>query len=179
MELTASLENPRLDWQQTPAFMTPCDHHGHIRLNIRGREREGIIEPGEADELKRRIADGLASFRDPDGSPSVAGVDDVGALFGDQPRADWLPDLIVRWSERPATRLTTLSSPEYGEVRRRGTTGRSGAHTADAWATVVPGTSRLNDLGRTPRVADIPATACAVLGAGTEGMSGETLLQPA
>ena len=33
-------------------------------------------------------------------------------------RADRLPDLVVRWAGRPATTLTSLSSPRFGEVRR-------------------------------------------------------------
>ena len=60
-----------VDWSRTKAFVVPSDHHGQIRLNLRGREREGIVDPSEADELCRQIAEGLLSFRDEDGSQCV------------------------------------------------------------------------------------------------------------
>ena len=50
----------------------PGEDKGYVRLNLRGRERDGIVGPGEADELLSSIADGLLSFADPDGSASIA-----------------------------------------------------------------------------------------------------------
>ena len=44
----ARLSTARVDWSRTPAFVLPSDQQGHIRLNVRGRERDGILDPAEA-----------------------------------------------------------------------------------------------------------------------------------
>jgi hypothetical protein len=106
----------------------------------------------------------------------VAGVERVSELArGDG--AHRLPDLIVRWGERPATRLTGVSSERFGRVERRGSLGRSGSHRPEAWALAVPSRTRLRTNG-TPAVVDLPATACALLGADMIGLPGTPLLEP-
>ena len=177
-DLTSRLHLRGTDWSTTRAFALPGDHAGYIRLNLRGREREGIVEPGEKDALLDEIAAGLESFRDPDGEPSVRSVHRVAAEI-DGPRVDQLPDLIARWPDRSSSGLTGVASPTFGEVPRRGVgTGRSGNHDTDAWAIVRAGDARERDLGRSPRITDIPATACALAGADTAGLSGESILDP-
>jgi predicted AlkP superfamily phosphohydrolase/phosphomutase len=175
LELTARLSLYGTDWSRTKAFSLPSDHHAHVRLNIKGRERDGIIEPEDADAVMDEIRDGLLSFRDPDGSPSVAGVERVSELARGE-GAHRLPDLIVRWGERPATRLTGVSSERFGRVGRRGALGRSGSHRPEAWALAVPSRTRLRTNG-TPAVVDLPATACALLGADMTGLAGTPLLE--
>jgi predicted AlkP superfamily phosphohydrolase/phosphomutase len=181
-ELVARLYTRGLDWSETHAFALPSDHTGYVRLNLRGREREGIVAPAQADSLLDDLAEGLLSFHDPDGSPSVAAVDRISDVVRgrDLERPDSLPDLIVRWSDRPATRLEGVASRRFGHVAREGAaTGRSGNHTADAWALVVPGRSEGRRLGRRARIVDLGATVCAVVGAETDGLAGEPLLERA
>lgn len=177
LELTARLELRGLDWSQTAAFCHPADNQGYIRLNLRGRERDGIVDPGEADALLRVIADGLATFCDPDGAPAVASVDRVPEHHAGA-RATQLPDLVVQWSERPATTLAGVHSPAFGDVLRRGTgSGRSGNHTpGDAWAVVAPGAHVPRAPSRPARLADVATTVAAVCGVGTDGLAGESLL---
>ena len=150
-----------------------------MRLNLRGRERDGIVPPGEADALLDEMAEGLRTFVDLDGAPAVEAVDRVADQFGTGARAHQLPDLIVRWTPRPATRIEGVRSERYGTVLRHGVgSGRSGNHTeGDAWALVVPGASRLVDPGRPPRLEDVAATAAALAGADTSGMAGAPLLE--
>ncbi|MEA2141854.1 MAG: hypothetical protein QOI64_284, partial [Solirubrobacteraceae bacterium] len=177
LELTARLELRGIDWSQTAAFCHPADNQGYIRLNLRGRERDGIVDPSEADELLRVIAAGLATFRDPDGAPAVASVDRVAEHHAGA-RADQLPDLVVQWSERPATTLAGVHSASFGDVLRRGTgSGRSGNHTpGDAWAVVAPGSHAARSPGRAPRLADVASTVAAVCGVDGDGLAGESLL---
>jgi len=176
LELTARLELRGMDWSQTLAFAHPADNQGYLRLNLRGRERDGIVDPREADELLDRIASGLRTFCDPDGTPAVAGVERVAAHHPGE-RCEQLPDLVVRWSERPATTLAGVRSPAFGEIRRSGAgSGRSGNHTpGDAWAVVAAGTSTPRSSAR-PRLADVASTVAAVCGVDAEGLSGESLL---
>lgn len=178
LELTARLELRGMDWSQTAAFCHPADNQGYIRLNLRGRERDGIVEPGEAEGLLDTIADGLATFRDPDGAPAVASVDRVGEHHRGE-RAGQLPDLVVQWSDRPATTLAGVHSPRFGGVQRRGTgSGRSGNHTpGDAWAVVVPGAHAARSPARPPRLVDVAATVAAACGVDGDGLAGTPLLQ--
>jgi predicted AlkP superfamily phosphohydrolase/phosphomutase len=178
-ELTARLQLRGTDWSRMRAFALPGDHSGYIRLNLRGREREGVVDPSDADALADEISAGLATFRDPDGAPSAEHVHRVAKEI-DGDRVGQLPDLVVRWSDRPSAGLPGLSSPEFGDVVRRGVgSGRSGNHTVEAWALVVPGSSRRRDLGREPRLGDVAATAYALSGADASGLSGDSLLDPA
>jgi predicted AlkP superfamily phosphohydrolase/phosphomutase len=166
-----------MDWSRTRAFAHPAENQGYIRLNLRGRERDGIVDPADADALMDEIAAGIESFRELDGSPAVKSVEKVRDLFGTGDRVHQLPDLIVKWVDTPATRLEGLRSERFGTVRRHGVgSGRSGNHTeGDAWALVVPGASRHASPSRPPRLEDIAATAAAVSGADTSAMVGEPL----
>ncbi len=181
LALTARLELRGLAWASTRAFAQPADNQGYVRLNLRGREREGIVEPADAGRLMDEIAEGLLSYADLDGTPAVKSVDRVSEAFGDGAHADRLPDLIVRWSDRPATLLEGVRSPSFGDVVRRGrASGRSGNHTdGDAWAIVAPGASRAHEPSRAPRLVDIAATAATLAGADTASMAGEPLLERA
>ena len=60
LELTARLELRGVDWSTTKAFAHPADNQGYVRLNLRGRERDGIVEAAEADELHGRDRRGPA-----------------------------------------------------------------------------------------------------------------------
>jgi predicted AlkP superfamily phosphohydrolase/phosphomutase len=175
-ELVTRLQTPPVDWSRTSAFPVPGDCEGFVQLNLRGRERDGIVEPSEADALMDEIAGGLLSFRDPDGERSVAAVErPPESVTG--ARADQLPDLVVRWPDRPSTRLRGVGSPRFGDVERRGGgMGTSGNHAEGSWALLLPRSSGLRDVGRAPRMLDIAATACASAGVDSAGLPGESLL---
>jgi predicted AlkP superfamily phosphohydrolase/phosphomutase len=59
-----------VDWSSTQAYSLGLNG---LYLNLRGRERNGIVNPGpEADSLLKRIKDRLLQFRDPEsGKPIV------------------------------------------------------------------------------------------------------------
>jgi predicted AlkP superfamily phosphohydrolase/phosphomutase len=177
LEVISRLEVRAPDWSQVRAFTLPSDGVGYIRLNLRGRERDGVVHDAEVDELEEQIADGLLSYTGTDGRPPIAAVERLADVQPDAARAEMLPDLIVRWNENPATHLDQFISPKFGEVRRvGGGSGRSGNHTDDAWAVVIPGTSRPRGGPGQGRVVDIAATVCAVFGADRSGLTGEPLL---
>jgi predicted AlkP superfamily phosphohydrolase/phosphomutase len=178
-ELTARLSTSGIDWSDTRAFLLPSDENGQIRLNLRGRERDGIVDPSEADSLMEEIAEGLTTFYDFDGGPTIKAVDRPRDLFPGR-RADLLPDLVVRWSDKLATGVEGVRSERYGEVLRRtsGGTGRNGAHTAEAFALVVPSSLRARTPQRSPRVTDVAATVRAVFGVDGDVLEGESLLEP-
>jgi len=177
LELTARLELRGLDWERTRAFAHPADNQGYVRFNLHGRERDGIVSAAGAAALREEIVAGLRTFADPDGTPSVESVASPRELYSGA-HADRLPDLVVRWADRPATELELVSSPRFGDVRREGSgSGRSGNHTpGDAWALVVPGTASHVRPARPARLVDVAATVAELTGADRAGMSGEPLL---
>jgi predicted AlkP superfamily phosphohydrolase/phosphomutase len=128
------------DWSATRYFALPMDYNGYVRLNIRGREKEGCVDPADVPRVIAELDEALRSFRDVDsGRPVIRGtipVDDV--VGADAPRRRFLPDLIVLWDPpHPTSKSSGLVSERYGEVRwPRGEllrSGRSGNHTPNGW----------------------------------------------
>jgi predicted AlkP superfamily phosphohydrolase/phosphomutase len=179
--LTARASFAGVDWSRTRVFALPSDHHGQLRVNLRGRERDGIVDPADARPLLEEVARGLSTFRDDDGSPTVEAVEFMDDLVGvDAPERDRLPDAIVRWAPRAATPLRWVESPELGRVERVGAgNGRSGAHTGEAWALLVPHRARLREPSRPPRLVDVAATVFALSRVDGPESGGEPLLEPA
>jgi predicted AlkP superfamily phosphohydrolase/phosphomutase len=179
-KLTAGMHLRGVDWSRTRAFALPGDHSGYIQLNVRGRERDGVVDPSEVEGLMDELAEGLATFHDPDGTPTVAAVHRIARELGPGARIDQLPDLVVEWSRRPSMELASVTSPRFGTVvRQGGGSSRPGNHTPEAWAVIAPGAARMRPLSRAPRITDIAATACALFGADATGLAGEPLLEPA
>jgi predicted AlkP superfamily phosphohydrolase/phosphomutase len=114
--------------------------HGYLRLNLRGREREGSLDrngrafPRYIDWLRRcfeslRIAD--------TGEPLVGSVRLMSEAFPGR-RVDRLPDVVVTWAGGPP--VSRIESEVLGPVTARHSTGRSGNHRRDGFCVVsVPG----------------------------------------
>ena len=121
------LENPR-----TKAAWVRCGANGAIRLNVRGRDPFGSIEPGaEYDEACADLTRELEALTDTDsGEPVVTGVVRSDQVFGDRYHPN-LPDLIVKY--RGEGVITSVSSPRIGTVAeeaRDADFARSGEHTS-------------------------------------------------
>lgn len=120
------LENPR-----TRALSVRCGGNGAIRLNVRGREPFGSIEPGdEYDDACAELTRELEALRDADtGEPVVRDVSRADEVFGERYHAN-LPDLIVRFREHGV--ISSVQSPRIGTVSepaRDTRFARSGEHT--------------------------------------------------
>ncbi len=110
-----------------------------IRFNLRGREPEGVLEPGaEADRFGDQLAAGLLAFTDAEtGAPLVNRVLRTAELHPG-PRSHELPDLIVEWHEQPMRGSTAVGtggggvwrahSERTGVIEHRYGGGRTGAH---------------------------------------------------
>ncbi len=139
-ELVAVWSARMFDWRRTELFPLPMDQAGYLRINLRGREPQGIVETGpDYHALCLRLREALESFRDLEsGEPIVA---DVRRAYGEAepaaPYRDRLPDLVVSWSERSATEALGVRSERFGELRlpARGRlpSGRSGNHRNLGW----------------------------------------------
>ena len=177
LELAARLELRGVPWDHTKAFTMPNDDAGYLRVNLRGRERDGIVEPRELEPLLEEITKGLLTFHNTDGSQTVRRILRTSELGYPGPCQDQLPDLAVQWNERVVNPLMGVRSTRLGEIRSPGWgTGRTGCHTGEAWALVVPGSSTLRLTNRVPHIVDIVPTICAAVGVDHDGLSGQSLL---
>lgn len=86
------------DWGRTTAFAIPSFFTSFLRVNLKGREPRGIVEPGiEYERLLDRLEADLGQLTHPrTGQPVVEDVIRTGAVFGAASTAV-LPDLFVIW----------------------------------------------------------------------------------
>ncbi|AHG89957.1 type I phosphodiesterase/nucleotide pyrophosphatase [Gemmatirosa kalamazoonensis] len=148
---------------------------GGIRLNLVGREPQGVLRPGAeaqafCDEL---AADLLAIVDERTGAPLVRRVLRTDDLYAGEAR-DALPDLLVEWSDDVPTGSTALAggaaarvrarSPKIGVVEGANDYGRTGEHRPGGWLLAAgPGIAP----GRLDRVLspyDLAPTLTAMLG---------------
>lgn len=127
-------------WQSTKYFPLPMDQAGYIRINLHGREREGIVEPGSeyqqlCDELERY----LLSLQDADTRRSIVRKVIRARLQApaDAPARDMLPDLVVVWDDGSTGESTCIISdllPGFAvHVPEHNISGRSGNHAGRGW----------------------------------------------
>jgi predicted AlkP superfamily phosphohydrolase/phosphomutase len=86
-----------VDWQKTKAYALGL---GGLYLNLKGRESQGIVQPGEeAAALKAELARKIIEIKDgPNGRVPVRNVYDRDAVYAG-PYRDNAPDLIIGYGE--------------------------------------------------------------------------------
>jgi len=153
----------------------PMDHAGYIRLNVRGREPEGIVEPGpEYEALCDQVIEGFLDFQDlSTGRPIARRVYRQHDLApGNAPARNRLPDLVVEWGEVSPIESCGIRSERHGELRwspaNRIPSGRAGNHRDRGWF-VVSGTGVRPGLIQGHTILDLVPTVCDWLGADLGG----------
>jgi predicted AlkP superfamily phosphohydrolase/phosphomutase len=126
------------DWSHTPAIGVLADWSAYIRFNLRGRERDGMLD----DESHRQYEDWLRScfMSLRDAASGEALVDEIHFTNQDSAgaRSSLLPDAIVTWTpiEPPSQIHSRLLGSLSGQLRN----GRRGNHRADGFMiTIGPG----------------------------------------
>lgn len=105
-----------IDWSRTTAFSLPSLYTGLLRVNLRGREPEGIVDPGDYDALLSRIEADLGRLEvAATGEPAIESIVRASELFGGGP-PEILPDLFVEWRGGP--RLLDRVAHPGGELRQ-------------------------------------------------------------
>lgn len=106
-------------WPHMRAFALPTFSDGFVRINVRGRERSGLIPPHRFADECDRIAAVLEDLRDPcSGRRAVREIhrarDHAFQPTGERPTAD----LVVQWNEPgPGNCLESSSLGRLGPVR--------------------------------------------------------------
>ncbi|MCL4467295.1 MAG: alkaline phosphatase family protein [Chloroflexi bacterium] len=145
--------SPAIDWSRTKAF---AQRFVHIYVNAKGREPNGIVDPGEEyEDVRRRIINALYDYTDPStGRKPVALAlrREDGVLIGlSGPRAGDVVYAIDPYFAREHGEF--LPTAGYGIGSMRGLLAMTG-----------PGLRRGVDVDRIVRPVDIIATACHLTG---------------
>jgi predicted AlkP superfamily phosphohydrolase/phosphomutase len=94
-----------VEWSQTQVFAT----FGRIRINLQGRQPEGIVSPKDYHPLRERVRDILLDLTDPtSGRRLVRGVHRREDIYHG-PFLEQAPDLMIEWEDETAR--DTLSYP--------------------------------------------------------------------
>lgn len=123
--LTCHLLDAGNDWRWSRAFCIPGDFPGAIRINLKGREPNGLVEPrNEYDVLCDELIKELENLQNPDtGKMAVSEAVRIDRLY--QGEYIWeLPDIIVKWTGDAPIRA--LYSPRIGTVIGENPDKRSG-----------------------------------------------------
>lgn len=91
------LYSAQIDWSRTLAYGNDADDF--IRINLKGREPQGIVAPEDYETLRDHIIERLYTWRDPkSGRPLVEKVwkrEEI--YFG--PYVDKADDILIRWAD--------------------------------------------------------------------------------
>ena len=122
--LEAQRRGKGTEWSRTIAFPIPSYYTGLFRVNLEGREPQGIVKRGqEYEAVLRRLEEDLRMLTDEEsGEPVVESVTRAVDLFGGEPPLK-LPDLFVEWRAdgqfmgRVVHPRGTLTQRRYGSPR--------------------------------------------------------------
>jgi predicted AlkP superfamily phosphohydrolase/phosphomutase len=159
-----------INWASTPAFCIPADKEGYIRVNLRGRESAGIVDPNDYNQLYETIKDGLRTFVDADtGQRIVENVGRSDQIFKQGRRLNNLPDFIVQWASSPAANHRLVVSSRYGSIPLatpgRHPTGRSGNHRPEGFLVAVGDRFQPNSRIEGAHILDLAPAVCTLLNA--------------
>lgn len=159
---------------------------GGIRLNLAGREPNGVLQPGaEADAFTDWLTEALLEIIDErTGRPLVRRVRRTASLYQGE-HLNLLPDLIVEWSDEVATGSATIAggigarvrarSPRIGVLEGVNQFARTGEHRSGGWLLAAgPGIPHAR-LPEDPALLDLAPTLAAMLGASLDGCDGRPI----
>ncbi|MEL6940497.1 MAG: alkaline phosphatase family protein [Cyanobacteria bacterium J06598_1] len=117
-------------WPEMKAFALPAFAAGHIRINLKGREPGGIVDPADYDALCTELTDKLMQLTDArTGKPVVKEVVKTRKSATDTSPNLPDPDLVVLWHDTPTD---VVDSPEHGRIGPV-TYYRPGGHRVPGW----------------------------------------------
>jgi len=120
---------PPVDWSRTLAYAASMTAEA-VYLNVRGRDPDGIVEPGvEYEKVRQEIIEALKGARDPDtGQPVFRAVHRREDLYHG-PYIGRAPDILLEVGDNPYVMAERLSSPRIFErIPRQAARGRHRSH---------------------------------------------------
>ncbi len=160
-------------WPRMEAFALPAYYDGQIRVNLKGRERDGFVPaeryPALLDELEKLIL----SVRDPRSGEPVARRIDRPLAANPFSQTETRCDLKILWA-RNVYAFDVPGMGRIGPVPQR----RTGGHTGDFGYAYILGTTRSRKAGTVASSFDIVPTLLSMAGAeAPPGLSGRSLVR--
>lgn len=169
----SNLQAEQIDWAKTRAFTLPTDLEGYIRINLKGREPLGIVEPEDYDALCEEIATRLKELTNPaTGRGAVKRVWIRNQVYPGIAQ-EHLPDLMVAWDQ--SAPVAALSSDRMGMVSGESPDPRTGTHSTRGFLLACgPGID--GGARETGHLVDVAATILNLLGVDdVTGLAGSAL----
>jgi predicted AlkP superfamily phosphohydrolase/phosphomutase len=152
----------RDEWRNMKAFALPSFDDGYVRVNLKGRDKHGVVDPAEYDAICDELASEIRQLRNARTGQAIARQ--VIRTRKSNPDSDTkLPDadLVVKWVDEPADVVDSPNWGRIGPVPHR----RSGGHNSKCFAVISgPGIKQESSLP-TGRAVDIPPTILKLLNA--------------
>jgi predicted AlkP superfamily phosphohydrolase/phosphomutase len=147
---------------------------GAVRINLKGREANGKIEPGpEYERLCDELAHDLSALVNADtGTPVVKEVVRTETTYSG-PFVNDLPDLLVVWNQTEP--LTTIGLDGVGFVRANYSGNRTGDHTSNIFLAARGPSITPGQLNAPVEVMDFAPTVAAILGVDPADWDGTTI----
>jgi predicted AlkP superfamily phosphohydrolase/phosphomutase len=156
-----------VDWSRTRAYTMGLNG---LYLNLKGREREGIVEPGpEAESLKEELRLKLDGLIDPESARvGITGVFDCDSVYAG-PYVDNAPDLIVGYGEGFRASWDSVMGKVTSQIFEDNLKAWSGDHCIDP--RLVPGVLFCNHkiIEEKPAIVDVAPTVLKLFGLGLPG----------
>ncbi|MEZ5670815.1 MAG: alkaline phosphatase family protein [Alphaproteobacteria bacterium] len=147
-------------WPKMKAFALPSYSDGYVRINLKGREPNGIVEPRDYDRVCDELAGEIMALRDSrTGEAVVLDVVRTGADSRAPKASD--ADLVVKWTPKPADCVTTGSFGRIGPVPLS----RSGGHNSIGFAIAAGPAIDARGIADHGRLIDLAPTMLDLLGA--------------
>jgi hypothetical protein len=134
-------------WPKMRAFALPSYSDGFVRINLKGRDPQGIVDPADFEAVCDELEAEILAMRDArTGEPAVRAVVRNDLPLGDARRSD--AHLVVKWANAPSDVVVTGSYGRIGPVPFA----RSGGHTSRSFAIMagpaVPATGAAAETGQ-------------------------------
>jgi len=175
-----------LDWRRTVVFSEEANTQPGVWINLRGRESEGCVAPGDYERVRSDTIDLLADWKLPGGGPVVARARRREEVYTGA-CVDRAPDIVVElaldggyglslvptpWGASDASSIRWLADDELAGGRGRG---MNGTHRPDGICLEVGAGSELGlatDAGPGPALTDVAPAVLHALGIETGSEAG-------
>lgn len=159
-------------WQRMSAFALPSFYDGRIRINLRGRERDGRVDPARYRAFRDDLVATLRACRDAITGESVIEEIEYPAAADPMELGPTEADLVILWRGAPMG----LDHPEHGRIGPLPYR-RTGGHTGGPGFALVNGADIQSGHYGTRSAYDVVPTFIELLGlAPIAGLSGASLV---
>jgi len=118
MKVESHLRFSSIEWKQTYAYSEETPYYPNIWINLKGRDPDGIVAPGqEYESVRQSVIDLIQAWKDPETGQSVVQKVYRREEVYQGPHVDKAPDLIIQWNLDRGNAY--LSRPSYAASSRQ------------------------------------------------------------